>query len=503
MSTAIIHKKTAVSGRSPQTSALDYGELALNTYDGKLFFKYNTGSGDQLVTIVEVTEDNLAVDPSGLTNSNSNFLSGVLADLDGAISTAVSGGLTSVSTDSTLSGNGTSGSPLSVNIGLDDLSDVDVSTTAPTTGQVLKWNGTNFVPADDTDTTLALSSASVGDLGDVDLTTPPTDGQTLVWDNANSKFVPGDSSAVSSIDDLSDVDTSTSSPTNGQALTWNGANWVPTTISGTGNVTYGEQTVVSDTYTGDGSDVTFDTAILPDSEDHVLVIINGIVQDPSTYSLSNSTVTLATAPSVGDNVELRTFSGFSTDVQFNNYYSYVYTISSDTTSVTGADDNSATLSYEVGKLEVYVNGVRLVNGSDYTATNGTSVTFQETVFAGSTVEVVSLASASLLSQTLEIQTGNQVLTTTTANQAVEQYSATDYRTAKYLVQMNHSSGYHSAEVLVMHDGTNAYHTVYGELWTAASLGSIDADISGGNVRLLVTPANTNTTVKTKRITVEA
>ena len=34
--------------------------------------------------------------------------------------------------------------------GLDSLSDVDITTNAPTNNQVLKWNGTNFVPADDT-----------------------------------------------------------------------------------------------------------------------------------------------------------------------------------------------------------------------------------------------------------------------------------------------------------------------------------------------------------------
>ena len=37
--------------------------------------------------------------------------------------------------------------------GIDLLSDVDVTTNAPTNNQVLKWNGTNWVPADDTGNT--------------------------------------------------------------------------------------------------------------------------------------------------------------------------------------------------------------------------------------------------------------------------------------------------------------------------------------------------------------
>ncbi len=35
---------------------------------------------------------------------------------------------------------------------IDDLSDVDTDTTSPANGQVLKWNGSNWVPADDINT---------------------------------------------------------------------------------------------------------------------------------------------------------------------------------------------------------------------------------------------------------------------------------------------------------------------------------------------------------------
>ena len=49
-----------------------------------------------------------------------------------------------------------------------DLSDVDTTTNAPSAGDALKWNGTNFVP---------VASAEI----DPDMT--PTDGQALVWDD--------------------------------------------------------------------------------------------------------------------------------------------------------------------------------------------------------------------------------------------------------------------------------------------------------------------------------
>ena len=52
---------------------------------------------------------------------------------------------------------------------------------------------------------------------------------------------------------------------------------------------------------------------------------------------------------------------------------YEYTATAGQTTFTGSDNNSATLSYSVGNLIVTLNGSVLDNGSDYTATSGTSV----------------------------------------------------------------------------------------------------------------------------------
>lgn len=78
---------------------------------------------------------------------------------------------------------------------------------------------------------------SIDDLTDVDTsTTAPTDGQALIWDNASSLWKPAtvSSGGVSSIDDLTDVDTSTVAPTDGQSLVWSSTSskWKPETVSG-------------------------------------------------------------------------------------------------------------------------------------------------------------------------------------------------------------------------------------------------------------------------------
>jgi len=100
-------------------------------------------------------------------------------------------------------------------------------------GQALTTDGTGVMSW-----TTPSTVGSINDLTDVDTTTAaPTDGQALIWDNANSEWVPGSVAAdlgTSSIDALQDVDTTTAAPTTNQVLAWDGTNWVPADQSGGG-----------------------------------------------------------------------------------------------------------------------------------------------------------------------------------------------------------------------------------------------------------------------------
>ena len=58
------------------------------------------------------------------------------------------------------------------------------------------------------------------------------------------------------------------------------------------------------------------------------------------------------------------------------------------TSLTGSDANGATLSYLAGKEEVYLNGVLLVRGQDYTGTDGATISALTALVAGDTVEII-------------------------------------------------------------------------------------------------------------------
>lgn len=59
-----------------------------------------------------------------------------------------------------------------------------------------------------------------------------------------------------------------------------------------------------------------------------------------------------------------------------------------TTSLSGLDDNSVSLVYDVGYEAVYRNGVLLSRGNDYTATSGTSVTLIDATLAGDIIEIL-------------------------------------------------------------------------------------------------------------------
>ncbi len=60
---------------------------------------------------------------------------------------------------------------------------------------------------------------------------------------------------------------------------------------------------------------------------------------------------------------------------------FTYTVSSSTTTITGNDNSGNTLAYDAGFVDVYLNGVKMVNGSNVTVTSGSSVVFASAIGA--------------------------------------------------------------------------------------------------------------------------
>ena len=67
---------------------------------------------------------------------------------------------------------------------------------------------------------------------------------------------------------------------------------------------------------------------------------------------------------------------------------FTYTASGGQTTFSGNDNNSNNLTYDSPFIDVYLNGVKMVNGTDVTVTSGNSVVFASGVSAGDTVDLV-------------------------------------------------------------------------------------------------------------------
>jgi hypothetical protein len=76
-------------------------------------------------------------------------------------------------------------------------------------------------------------------------------------------------------------------------------------------------------------------------------------------------------------------------------YRFRYTAAGGETSESGPDDNGLTLSYIPGKEQVYLNGVLLARTSDYTATNGSSITSLAALAAGDILEIITFTAFEL------------------------------------------------------------------------------------------------------------
>jgi hypothetical protein len=175
MANVVKLKRSAVSGKTPSVSDLQLGEVALNTYDGNLFFKKDDGAqaivqvvtkdGTQTLTNKTFSDDvdvggDLTVTGSLImaTNSENIDLSSGAGILDDQNSDGSSGQVL------TSTGQGIRWASLSTNT-LSGLTDVTLS--GLTSGQIIKYNGTVWVNADENTvvTSAVFAANATTDLG--------------------------------------------------------------------------------------------------------------------------------------------------------------------------------------------------------------------------------------------------------------------------------------------------------------------------------------------------
>lgn len=140
----------------------------------------------------------------------------------------------------------------------------------------------------------------------------------------------------------------------------------------------GSVEVEKNIYTGDGSDVTFDTSSTIVSENNVQVYLDGVYQSKDNYSTSSNTVTFSTAPPNGVSVELiHILSANATmirDTLAGNGSATAFTLTANV-----ADENNT---------QVYINGV--YQSKDNYSTSGSTITFSTAPSNGDSIEVVNI-----------------------------------------------------------------------------------------------------------------
>ena len=375
-----------------------------------------------------------------------------------------------------------------------------------------------------------------------------------------TKFVPGTVSTVGLLNDLTDV--TTASVAVGDVLTWNGTYWTNEEPTGGGaSVTVSESAPVSPVAgdlwfdsilgvmfiyydsvwveVGGGGVVNFVLDTVTAKGDLIVGTADGAadnltVGSNGTYLKANSSTAtglewasvpvidaaaiISAAGGDGTNGQALTTNGTGT----LDFTTIVGTTEASIISAVGADgaagsvlktNGSGDLSFGDVALGTNTSGdyvASLVAGTGVTLSNNSGETATPTIAIGQSVDTsasvtfgsIATGAITLDSGTGELNTSTQAITLNTVT-TVDSFDKTVYRTAKYLVQVTQGSKYTTSEVLLAHDGTTSYLSEYAviELGGTVIPLTVSTSISGSNVLLRVTitdAATTSATVKVAR-----
>ena len=296
------------------------------------------------------------------------------------------------------------------------LSDVDITTSAPSTGQALVWDGSKFEPGavgstltvKDESTTLSTAATTLKFAGS---------GVTASGTGAEKTItIPGGTSGITVQEEGSSLSTAaTTLNFTGSAVTASGTGATKTINITGGSSSSGTVTIEKNVYTGDGSDVTFDTSTAIANENNVQVYIDGVYQSKDNYTTSGSTVTFGTgnAPPNGTSVELIHMVSTSGVIARDSF--------------TGNGSTTAfVLSMSISNenaTQVYLDGV-YQSKNNYT-TSGSTLTFTSTAPPnGTAIEVVHIKAVAASSLNKNNFTGNGSTTSFTLSQSIDDEAKT-------------------------------------------------------------------------------
>lgn len=185
---------------------------------------------------------------------------------------------------------------------IDALSDVDTTTSAPSTGQALVWDGSKFEPG------TVGSTLTIQDEGSALSTSGTTlnfvgTGVTASGTGATKTItIPGAASGITVQEEGSAVGTAaTTLNFVGSTVTATGSGATKTiTITGS-SAGSGGTTVARDTLSGVSGTLSYNLSQSIADENNTYVFIDGVYQSKTTYSMSGTTLTFGSQPPIGTN----------------------------------------------------------------------------------------------------------------------------------------------------------------------------------------------------------
>jgi len=188
---------------------------------------------------------------------------------------------------------------------------------------------------------------------------------------------------------------------------------------------------------------------------------------------------------------------------FNDWVTITNSIA-DAINTTVVTTNTSVGGFGVTTGNAYINGVFSANtiaATQYLRGGNNSTNTNLVITTNASVNGVFTANT-LVSNNLNVgqnvntasfTANTYAITGSSANQSIDTFTTTSYRTAKYLVQVsNGTTGHQCSEILVIQDGTNVFLTEFAMISnTGTALGTFGANISGGSVNLLFSPSAIN------------
>ena len=268
MAQTIKLKRSATQNAVPSTSSLALGEIALNTYDGKLFIKKDVGGTESIVTIGAVGAGSIG--PSELASTavtagsygSTSAIPVITVDADGRITSA------STATISGLSANSVTSTEIAANaVGISELNVSD-----GTDGQVLTTDGSGTL-------TFETPTGGAASANAFATNTASGNGSTATFTlsstpSAESKII----AFINGVFQNQDAYT-----ISGTDITFDTA-----PIAGTNNVVvyvigdvYSGESVLISNFNGNGSTTAFTLSNNPGNENNTQVYIDGVFQTSS------------------------------------------------------------------------------------------------------------------------------------------------------------------------------------------------------------------------------